>query len=333
MRYYVTSSGNTWWVIAAQVPGTASEDVPSRDEAIARCRRLVAEEVEAYRRLGQPLDVDATEEIIDWTLPWWLIPDWLVPLTPSLRDAAVRRMDEVAADVERSLQELPPKEWDRAPTDGWSVRRIVDHVAGGFQIGLRRLEPWPLDPDAAQVAALEELLASIRAAPPGPVEQSGLNRESGRVRWTPRKVARVVHALQTAGRAQIEAGGPPPASAIGHDDAAGDDEPTTEADLRALVDGDAALRRLAMTDRRARGVAVWYRYYRDRLGRWPAGERERWQAMRSAYRRRLLELDERELALIRVAPSGQCGTVRMELGLGLSHVREHLAQMRAAAAG
>ena len=50
--------------------------------------------------------------------------------------------------------------------------------------------------------------------------------------------------------------------------------------------------------------------------------------MRAAYRERLLELGETELAAVRIAPSGQCSTVRMELGLGLSHVREHLAQMR-----
>ena len=116
MRYYVTSSDNTWWVIAGQIPGTASEDVPSRDEAIARCRRLVAEEVEAYRRLGQPLDVDAAEEIIDWALPWWLNPDWLVPLTPALRDATVRRMDEIAAEVEGALDGLAPADWTAGPT-------------------------------------------------------------------------------------------------------------------------------------------------------------------------------------------------------------------------
>ena len=64
MRYYVTSSGRTWWTIAPEVPGVASEDVPTRDEAIARCRALVAEEVDAYRRLGQPLDVEPSEEIV-----------------------------------------------------------------------------------------------------------------------------------------------------------------------------------------------------------------------------------------------------------------------------
>jgi hypothetical protein len=78
-------------------------------------------------------------------------------------------------------------------------------------------------------------------------------------------------------------------------------------------------------------MAGWYRYYRDRLTRWPLDERERWVAMRSAFQRRLLGLDERELALVRVAPSGECYTVRVQLGLGLNHVREHLEQMRALA--
>jgi len=62
---------------------------------------------------------------------------------------------------------------------------------------------------------------------------------------------------------------------------------------------------------------------------WPVEPRQRWHSMRAAYRQRLLELGETELAAVRIAPSGQCSTVRMELGLGLSHVREHLAQMRA----
>jgi hypothetical protein len=41
-----------------------------------------------------------------------------------------------------------------------------------------------------------------------------------------------------------------------------------------------------------------------------------------------MALDEAELALIRITPTGQCDTVRTQLGLGLSHVREHLEQMR-----
>ncbi len=328
MRYYVTSSDRTWWTIAPEVPGVASENVPSRDEAITRCRALVAEEVDAYRRLGHPLDVEPSEEIVEWSMPWWLIPDSLVPTPPALLAAAVRRMDEIASEVERFLDGIRPGDWDKAPDEGWTIRRTLDHVAGGFEIGIRRLQPWPLDPDRAHAAAFDELVARIGVAPSEAVEHSGLNTEAGRVRWTPRKVARVVRAFQVAARANAGSGGPPPQSVVRHDDAPGDNEPPTEAELRAVIEADAELRRIGAQDRRARGIAVWYRYYRDRLTRWPVEPRERWHAMRAAYRRRLLELGETDLATVRIAPSGQCSTVRMELGLGLSHVREHLAQMR-----
>ena len=329
MRYYVTSSERTWWTIAPQVPGVATEDVPSREESIARCRALVAEEVDAYRRLGHPLDIEPAEEIVDWTMPWWLIPDSLIPTSPALLEAAVRRMDEIASEVERFLEGLRPDDWDRAPDEGWTIRRTLDHAAGGFEIGIRRLQPWPLDADRAHAAALDELVERIRAGRPEAVEQSGLNTERGRVRWTPRKVARVVLAWQVAVRANVVSGGPPPLSLVRHDDAPGDDEPPTEGQLRGIREADAELRRIGARDRRARGIAIWYRYYRDRLARWPVEPRERWHAMRAAYRERLLELGETELSAVRIAPSGQCSTVRMELGLGLSHVREHLAQMRA----
>jgi hypothetical protein len=327
VRYYVTSSDRTWWTIAPEVPGVASEDVPSRDEAIARCRALVAEEVDAYRRLGHPLEIEPSEEIVDWSMPWWLIPDWLVPTPPALLGAAVRRMDQIASEVERYLDGLRPGDWDRAPDEGWTIRRTLDHVAGGFEIGIRRLQPWPLDPERAHAAAFDELVARIRVAPSEPVEHSGLNTEAGRVRWTPRKVARVVRGLQEATRANVESGGPAPLSVVRHDDVPGDDEPATEAELRTLSEADAELRLIGARERRARGIAIWYRYYRDRLVRWPDEPRDRWRAMRAAYRQRLLELGETELATVRIAPSGQCSTVRMELGLGLSHVREHLAQM------
>jgi hypothetical protein len=238
-------------------------------------------------------------------------------------------MDEIASDVERFLGGIRPGDWDRAPAEGWTIRRTLDHVAGGFEIGIRRLQPWPLDPDQAHAAAFDELLARIRVASSDAVEHSGLNTEPGRVRWTPRKVARVVRAHQLAARASFESGGPPPLSVVQRDDLPGDDEPPTEAELRAISEADGELRRIGDRDRSARGIAIWYRYYRDRLVRWPVEPRERWHAMRAAYRGRLLELGETELAAVRLAPSGQCSTVRMELGLGLSHVREHLAQMRA----
>lgn len=66
MRIYVTTASDRWWAIAAEVPGTASEDVLDREEAIARCRRYAADEVEAFRRLGAPLELSADEEILEW---------------------------------------------------------------------------------------------------------------------------------------------------------------------------------------------------------------------------------------------------------------------------
>lgn len=100
--------------------------------------------------------------------------------------------------------------------------------------------------------------------------------------------------------------------------------------LTSLAETDAGLRRLAQKQPRVRAIAQSYRYYRDRLVVWPSDERERLAAMRGAFQRRLLDLAESELACVRLAPGGQCDSVRMELGLGLSHVQEHLEQMRAA---
>ncbi len=286
MRIYVPTGNERWWAIAAEVPGTASEDVPNRDEAIARCRRYAADEIEAFRRLGVPLDVAQGEEIVEWKLPWWLIPDWLVPVTPALRDAAVKRMEELAAEVDRFLDELRLEEWDAAPDGEWSVRRTLDHTAGGFEIGLRRLQPWPLDPREGHAAALQELVTRLRSfvGQSFATEHSGMNTESGRVRWTPRKVLRATRHLQEEAAAHYGGGtGPEPRPINGHADASDDDEPIAESDLHALIDGDAPLQRIAPRDRRVRGVAQSYRYYRDRLTEWPTDPRERWRVMREAF--------------------------------------------------
>ncbi len=242
-------------------------------------------------------------------------------------------MDELAADVDRFLEDLRPEEWDAAPKGEWSVRRTLDHAAGGFEIGLRRLQPWPLDPREGHAAALQELVTRLRSfvGRSFATEHSGMNKELGRVRWTPRKVLRAARHLQDEAAAHYGGGtGPEPRPIDGHADARDDDEPIGEGDLQALIDGDAALQWIVPRDRRVRGIAQFYRYYRDRLTEWPIDPRERCRAMREAFTNKLLSLDERELALIRLLPNGQCGSVRMELGLGLSHVREHLAQMNAA---
>src|SRR2546430_17645618 len=106
---------------------------------------------------------------------------------------------------------------------------MLDTASAGFGTGIRRLEPWPLDPDRAQVAALAELISRLRSAPAEPVEQTGMNREVGRVRWTARKVVRAARAAQAATRAHVEAGGPPAAPAGPPRDAAGDDKPPSRA--------------------------------------------------------------------------------------------------------
>jgi hypothetical protein len=338
VRIYLTNypPQTTWWAIAPQVPSAASEDAPSRDEALARCRRLVAEERDALTRLGASLEVDDAEELIDWSGPWFLIPDWLVPVRPSLLAAVVRRMDEIADEVERFLDGLGRTDWDRRPPSEWSIRIVLDHIAGGFDIGLRRLEPWPLDPDEAQATALGELRSRLEALAGQRfvTEQSGMNVENGRVRWTPRKVLRVVRALQDAWLAHIAGDGPVPTVPLGHEDRDGDDEPLAPADLEALDQRDRELLDAARGaghaagPRSARSIAMSYRYYRDRLTPWPADARERWRAMREAFRRRLLALSETELSAVHLTPHGMCVTARQNLALGIAHVREHLDQMR-----
>lgn len=328
MRYYVTTSKNTFWTVVPEVPGVGTEDVPSREEAIDRCRQRAATEIAAYRRLGSDLSVSQGEQIIDWTAPWWLVPDWLVPTPRSVVVAAVRRMDELGANLESFLDGLTVIDLDHNSGGGWSVRRTLDHVAGGFGIGLRRLEPWPLEADDAQAQAIAQLVDRLRSAPLDATEHVGMNSEPGRVRWTPAKVARVVSTLQSAWRAHLVEGGPEPAMPIGHEDMPSDDERVAANRLESLKEADAELRRLAAKDRRVRGIAISYRYYRDRLVRWPTDDRERLETMREAFQERLLKMDEHDLACVRLAPNGQCDSVRMELGLGLSHVQEHLEQMR-----
>ena len=93
MRTYVNTSQGRWRAVAPEVPGQDAGDLPTRDEALTRCRRLAAEEREALARLGVPLEVDPTEELVEWKAPWWLIPESLVPVRPALVRAAVRRMD------------------------------------------------------------------------------------------------------------------------------------------------------------------------------------------------------------------------------------------------
>lgn len=332
MKIYLSSSGERWWAIAPEIPGATSEDAPSRDEALERCRRRAGEEHEALARLGFRLNIDSHETLIDHKGRWWLMPEWLGPVRPALRDAVVRRMDEIVREVDAFLSELAPYEWDRRPGEGWSIRRVLDHMAGGFGIGLRRLERWPLEPNEAHAIALDELRACLSelAGQRVVVTQCGMNSEDERVRWTPLKVLRVVIALQRAWHAHIEAGAPKPAIPFDHADREGDDEPISAGELSVLGEQGARLAGLADRTPDVHSIAISYRYYRDRLRPWPEDPAERWRAMGRAFRDRLLSLDETELALVRLAPDGALITVNQNLALGISHLREHLEQMHAA---
>lgn len=332
MKIYLSGSRERWWAIAPEIPGATSEDAPSRDEALERCRRRAGEEQEALGRLGFRLNIDPEETVIDYKGRWWLMPEWLGPVRPALRDAAVRRMDEIVREVDAFLSELAPDEWDGHPGEGWSIRRVLDHMAGGFGIGLRRLERWPLEPNEAHALAIDELRARLGefAGQRVVVTQCGMNSENGRVRWTPRKVLRVVVALQQAWHAHVEAGAPKPAIPFDHEDREDDEEPISAGELSVLSEQGARSVHLADRDPDVHAIAVSYRYYRDRLQAWPDEAVDRWQAMARAFRERLSSLDETELALVRLAPDGSLITVNQNLALGISHLREHLEQMQAA---
>jgi hypothetical protein len=146
------------------------------------------------------------------------------------------------------------------------------------------------------------------------------------VRWTARKIVRVVHGLQEAWL-HYGAGAPAPPEMGRHAGAEGDDADVDAREVAALRRQDSELRRIAREHPRIREITFWYRYYRDRLIPWPADELERWRVMRRAFHERLLSFDEDELASIRLAPSGGCTSVRQQLGLALAHVPIHAAQI------
>lgn len=102
---------------------------------------------------------------------------------------------------------------------------------------MTRLEPWPLDPNEAQAAAMEELLdrvATFDREQRG-IEQFGWNVESRRVRWTARKVVRVVRDLQEAWLAYT-ASGVPPLMPRAHDDAHDDSDQVDSTKIQIIRD-------------------------------------------------------------------------------------------------
>ncbi len=307
----------------------AAEGSTSRDEAIANARGRALQHRAALERLGASFDDDPEETVVEWQNAWGTPLAPLVPVNAALVRAAVAHLAELEGDLEAVLVALSDADWDRRDgPDGWSVRMVVDHVAQGYILFMERLEPWPLAPDEAQAAALEELLARVAAQdqPAAATEFFGWNQENGRIRWTPRKVLRVVGGLQRAWLDHV-AGGPRPRAASGHEDTRGDELAIDDAQVAILRDRDAELRRVAREHPTVREMAWSYRYYRDRLASWPADELERWRMTRSAFRDSLLAMDESDLALIRMAPSGACTSVRQYLGVALAHIEEHAAQL------
>jgi hypothetical protein len=336
MRTYVRQGNGVWSAFAPEVPGigfSGHENWATREEALESCRSLVAGEIAAYARLGVPLELTEGDEIVDWMAPFWLIPEVLIPIRPAQMQAALRRMDELAAELERVLDALPADRWNRNAGTEWSARITLDHLASGMGVGIQNLESLPLDPIAAQAASVGDLSARLRehVGRHFGVEQFGTNDEARRIRWTPRKVARVVGELQQAWTAHIAGDGPSPGAFGRHDDRDGDDVPLTAAEIEPLTAADRTLQ----ADSRPRQLAFSYRYYRHRLDRWPDDERERWRAMHRAFLDRLRSFDDTELARVRVLPIGPLGpvsTVRGELRIGIAHVLGHIAQIRAAGA-
>lgn len=336
MRIYVRQGSGVWSAVAPEVPGigiSGHENFKTREEAIAACRALVAGEVAAYERLGAPLELTDGDEVVDWTAPFWLIPEVLVPIRPAQMRAVLRRMDDLAAELERVLDDLPAERWDQRTGTEWSARIALDHLASGMGVGMQNLESLPLDPVAAQAASLDDLSSRLRehAGHRFAVEQFGTNAEGRRTRWTPRKVLRVVSELQQAWVAHLAGDGTAPGPPGGHDDRDDDDEVVTVAQIEPLAAADRALR----ADPRARQLMFSYRFYRHRLDSWPVDTQQRWRAMYGAFRDHLGSLDETELARIRVLPIGPLGpvnTVRGELRIGIAHVLGHIAQIRTAGA-
>lgn len=306
-----------------------AEGKTTREEALVKTRARAAEQRAELERLGATFDIDPEEALVEWDIKWGIPFGLLWPVPPKLLRAAVARLNELDASLDASLVALEPSEWDlRDGPEGWSVRMVVDHLAQGYILFMQRLERWPLDPDEAQAGAVDELIARVtaRAGQPGATELFGWNLENRRVRWTSRKVLRVVAGLQQAWL-EHSAGGPRPAIAIGHEDVAGDDEPVDDAQVATVRAQDAELRTIARENPRVRQIAFWYRYYRDRLVPWPVDELERWRATRAVFRERLLAMDERDLARIQLPPDGACTSVRQQLGVALAHIQEHAAQI------
>ena len=305
----------------------AVEGLASREDALVNVRARAAEQRAALERLGATI-VDDDDGVIEWQNEWGSPLPLFMPLSPRVLRAGLDLLAERERLIERRILGLPRQDWDRRDgAEGWSLRMVVDHVAAGYPLNLLRLEIWPLDPDEAERAALEEVITRANGFEAGTaIEHFGWNVENRRVRWTARKVIRVVGDMQNAWLAHV-AGSSAPEPLRNHDDAADDDKAIDPAQIDLLRRRDSELRHAARDHPQVREIAFWYRYYRDRFNTWPSDEFERWRATRASFRERLLSYDEHELAAVRVSPAGGTNSVRQQLGNALAHLVEHRAQI------
>jgi len=341
VRIYLLSAGDDGWgAFAPDVPGLIPATHKTREEAIAECRTIASEERAAFERLGAPLDSSADEVICEWDRPIWQLPEFLIPVRPAVRDAALARMTELEREIDNVLAGLSDDQWDRRHGEGWSVRTVLDHLANGCGLFIRRLETWPLDPEEAQRTAAADLRRTLdeHADRAVVVEHFGSNLEGARIRWTPRKVLRVVRKLQDAWLAHAARGSEPPTLRhgvpfTGNEDAPSDDAPISAVETGTLTDADGELRRVAAKTPAVRTVALSYRHFRDRLLPWPADSSVRWRTTRDALHRFYGALDEARLAAVLIAPNGLCDSVGLVQSLAIGHLRDHLGQIKSAVAG
>jgi hypothetical protein len=337
MRLYLLAAQDKFVALAPEVPGsglTGHEARSTREEALDRCRAFVKGELAAYERLGVPLAIDPREEVVEWVGPASSIPELLTPMRPAELRAAVARMDDLAAEVDRAVAGVPAPDLERHAPGEWSARTVLDHIAHAFVLAPMNLDPFALDRVEAHSAELARLAGRLQACV-GRADvfiQFGTNSEGVRVRWTPRKVARVVRTMQDAWTRSALEGGAPPRFPSGHEDLPEDDAPLTADDVASLRERDARLRSAIAREPRAGGIAYWYRYYATRLVSWPEEPLMRWRAMYTAFRERIASADETDLALVRLSPLGVPSTIRGELRLPIGHVVGHLDQIRAATA-
>ena len=341
MRIYMLSGGSDGWAaFAPEIPGIIPATHRTREEAIALCRAIASEERAAFERLGARLDSSPDESICEWDRPIWQFPEFLMPVRPAVRDAALARMAEFEEEIDGVVDGLSDEEWDRRRGAGWTVRTVMDHLANGWGLFIRRLEPWPLDPDEAQRDAAAELRRALdeRSDEAFVVEHFGSNVEGARIRWTPRKVFRVSRRLQDAWLAHAIRGDAQPTPRhgvplIGNEDDPEDDKPLSATETGALMEADDRLRSAARAAPAIRTVALSYRHFRDRLLPWAADTTARWRTMRDAAHLSFASLDGLRLATVLMAPNGLCDSVGLIQSLALGHLRDHLGQIRSTLAG